>query len=248
MLSLLESHFWAQWKSKLAKKTVTIHQPQYLPWIPFFDKIIRSDHFILLDNVQFQKNGIQNRNKIKSMNGAQWLTVPVRHHFGQLISDTQIADSRSLRKHLQTLDQFYKKAKHFEEVRSLIAPVLSRDYEKLSNLTSELIDCILKYLSYDGQVTKASTLCATGVGSELIFNICREVHADAYVSGAGGRAYMQVEEFVSNGIEVVFQEYRNVQYPQLFQDIGFVPDLSIVDLMFNVGCESRKIIELGRIK
>ncbi|MBU1996568.1 MAG: WbqC family protein, partial [Candidatus Omnitrophica bacterium] len=99
---------------------VSIHQPQYLPWLGYFDKIIRSDVFVLLDNVQFKKNDWQNRNKIKTSQGAQWITVPIIHDFGQSISDTQTNNTVNWKEeHLKTLTINYSKSKYFKKYISL---------------------------------------------------------------------------------------------------------------------------------
>ena len=97
---------------------ISIHQPQYIPWLPYFLKIANSDCFIFLDSVDFQKNGIQNRNKIKTAQGEQWLTVPVKQHLGQKIYDTAIDDSKNWKKkHWQTIKQCYSKAPLFSLYR-----------------------------------------------------------------------------------------------------------------------------------
>lgn len=231
----------------MSAKTITIHQPQYLPWVPYFDKILRSDVFVILDNVQFQKNGLQNRNQIKTVNGVTWLTVPVQHSFGQAISETKIADQKQVHKHLKTIEMAYKKSPYYAEIIELVRPVIEADHTFLSNLNCELLGNFLGYLEYKGDVIKASELGVTGKGSDLVLNICKTLNADVYISGAGGKDYMKLEDFENSNIKVVFQEYKNVEYPQLFQEQGFVRDLSILDLLFNNGKESIGFIEKGRI-
>ena len=108
---------------------VSIHQPQYLPWLPYFQKIEESDLFIFLDNVDFQKNGLQNRNQIKTANGAQWLTVPVKQSLGQKIVETRIANSNLWRKkHWQTIRQNYGKAQAFSQYERQLEHFYTRDW------------------------------------------------------------------------------------------------------------------------
>ena len=228
-------------------KIVSIHQPQYLPWAPYFDKILRSDEFIFLDNVSYQKNGMQNRNKIKTANGDVWLTVPVEFHLGQLINETKIARPEMLKKHLKTLEMSYKKAPFYDEVMSWLGPILDRSYVFLSEVAMDATLGILRYLNYAGRVIVASTLKEEGRGSELVRNICLEQQASVYLSGQGGKNYMEMDDFKLHNIEVLFQEYRAVTYPQLYSKIGFIENLSIIDLLFNVGQESVRYIEEGRI-
>ncbi len=225
---------------------VSIHQPQYLPWVPYFDKILQADRFVLLDNVQFQKNGLQNRNQIKTATGASWLTVPVSHHFGQLINETLIADPRALTKHLKTLALNYQKSPYFDQVAAFLFPILESPHENLCDLNIDIVTAILRYLNYQGEIVRASSLSCVGKGSDLVLNICKAMAAHIYLSGQGGRHYMVMEDFDTSGIVVRFQQYETVEYPQLYPETGFVRGLSVVDLLFNSGPESTGIIEQGR--
>lgn len=228
-------------------KKVTIHQPQYIPWVPYFDKILQCEVFIFLDNVQFQKNGLQNRNWIKNPQGPQWLTIPVKHRFGQLICETRIADQKALSKHLKTIEINYKKAPCFDKIFPLISETFSHTQENLSQLCCDLIVKFLNYLGYKGQIYKNSELRVKGKGSELVLNICREIKADTYFSGQGGKNYLDLEAFAECGIRVEFQNYKEQRYSQCFPKAGFCPGVSIVDLLFNKGKESLAIIKKGRI-
>ncbi len=225
-----------------------IHQPQYIPWVPYFDKILQSDVFILLDNVQFQKNGLQNRNKIKGGQGAHWLTIPVQHHFGQFLCDTKIAGKKILKKHLKTFAANYGKALYYTEIMSLIEEsfnTLSSD--TLSDLCANLIMRILDYLNYKGTIVKSSELNTKGHAGKRLINICKELDAGVYLSGSGGHNYLYVDAFEKAGIQVEFQSYQNQIYPQCFPNLGFYPDLSVIDLLFNTGHQSLEIIEKGRL-
>ena len=119
----------AGWK-KGSQLIVTIHQPQYLPWIGYFDKINQVDAFCFLDNVQFKKNEWQNRNRIKTAQGWQWLTVPVKHRFPQTIEEVEINDTVNWRrKHLQALATNYKKTPYFDEYIEFFEDVYSNEWE-----------------------------------------------------------------------------------------------------------------------
>lgn len=229
----------------MTENVVAIHQPQYLSWVPYFDKILQSDMFVLLDNVQFQKNGLQNRNQIKTKDGLLWLSIPVQHHFGQLISETCIADRKATRRHVKTLEMAYKKSPFYSEIGGLIFPVLNGEIDNLSDLNCELIKRILCYLDYKGEIRRASTLEVNGKGSDLVLNVCKRLRATTYLSGVGGKNYMNLDDFARDGIVVRFQRYQNVAYPQLNGD--FVGDLSIIDLLFNQGKGSLKTIQQGRL-
>lgn len=228
-------------------KRVSIHQPQYIPWVPFFDKILQSDIFVFLDNVQFQNNGIQNRNQIKGSQGPIWLTLPVKHNFGQRICDTRITDTRVASKHLKSIEINYKKASCYDEVFALISEALDCKTDNLSQICCKSVIMLLDYLGYRGEIYKSSELGTEGKSNELLINICKEVNADIYISGQGGKDYLDLESFKRSKIQVVFQNYKNQEYAQCFPKVGFCPDLSIVDLLFNKGRESLAVIEAGRI-
>ena len=227
-------------------KTVTIHQPQYLPWIPYFSKILESDLFIILDNVAFQKNGVQNRNQIKTPNGKTWLTLPIKHSLGQPIKDTVIANPTIATKHLKTIEQSYKKALFFDEIYSLLSNILQKTFTHLNEINCELLKAFLNYLEYDGEIINASVLNVDGSNSELIRNLCLETNATTYLSGQGGKNYMDMADFEKNNIHVVFHEYTTQPYTQLYPTQGFFDDLSIIDLLFNLGKQSRAHIQKGQ--
>lgn len=225
----------------------SIHQPQYIPWVPYFDKILQSDVFIFLDSVQFQKNGVQNRNQIKMDGKAVWLTVPVRQNLDQTIAETKIANPAALKKHLKSLEINYRKAPFFTEVMALLEGPLSEGCEQLSRLNVKIIKNILSYLDCHVDVRESSAMSSGGHSTELLVNLCCEVGAEAYLSGQGGRNYLDLDSFRRAGVELRFQNYSNQPYPQFLSNGGFIENLSIVDLLFNCGPDSRSVIEAGRL-
>ena len=224
----------------------TIHQPQYIPWPSYFDKILQSDIFVFLDDVQFQKNGLQNRNKIKTPQGAGWLTIPIKHSFGQLINEVEIDNNESKIKHLRSIQMNYKKAPYYSEIYELILSVLSKDNKFISNISMELIVKILSYMGYKGEIVNSSDFGIQSKGSKMILDLCNILDVDKYLSGIGGLNYLVREDFIKSGIEVQFQEFSLPAYNQCFNNVGFIPDLSILDLLFNEGAESVNIMKLGK--
>lgn len=219
------------------------HQPQFAPWLGFFDKLDRADVFVLLDNVQFKKNEWQNRNRIKGSAGPQWLTVPVSCRHGEKIQDVAISSRQDWpKRHLATLRACYGRSAHFESVYGLCDEVVAgRCWERLSELNITLITALRRLLGISTAVHVAS-----GLGVDIddrdgrLIGLCRELGADAYLAGAGGRSYMNLERFADEGIRVLFQDYRHPVYPQLFGD--FQPALSVLDLLFNCGPGSLDVI------
>lgn len=213
---------------------MSAHQPAYLPWLGYFDKIKRSDVFIFLDTVQYEKNSYTNRNKIKTQNGPIWLSIPVikTDHFEKIMSEMPI-DSKSnwRRKHLNSIQMSYSKAMHFKELFPKLQDLYSRDYDNIVDATWYHLMFWLDVLDIHTKIIKSSTLNVHSKKSDLVFDLCRAVDADYYISGALGRNYMEVEKFNSAGIQVEFQDYQHPVYKQLYGD--FIPNMGIVDFAMN---------------
>jgi hypothetical protein len=228
---------------------VTIHQPNYFPWVGFFNKASKADLFVLLDNVPFSKNSYQNRCRIKTAQGAAWLTVPVKTsgRFGQSTDSMEILDcAECLPKHWRTLSQNYVRAPFFEWFSSTFAEVYTKEWKLLADLNAELIGRVLTSLGIQTPLVRSSTLEVTGSRSELLFNVCKTVGATKYLSGPSGRNYLDEQVFRSGGIEVVYNQFTPFQYPQLYGN--FEPALSMLDLMANCGPSSKQLlVEAGGV-
>lgn len=226
---------------------VSIHQPAYLPWLGYFDKIARADLFIWLDNVQFQKSSFQNRNKILTKDGPVWLTVPMRTSgvlYETPLKDVEIDNSKNWRvKHLSSIKMNYGKAPRFGDC----FPALSRFYERewltLDRLCWDMLEYFNTLLGVKTPVRRASEMNADGAKSDLILDLCKKAGATTYLSGALGRDYLDVESFSAAGIAVEFQDYKHPTYQQAYP--GFTPNLAVVDLIMNEN-EPRRLITAGR--
>lgn len=216
---------------------VSIHQPQYIPWLPYFLKIAESDRFIFLDTVDFQKNGLQNRNQIKTGQGAHWLTVPVQQRLGQKIGETAIQNTIDWRrKHFLTLQQSYGKAAAFAEYASALEALYAREWNNLAELDIAVTLQMMAWLGIDTPTVRSSAMAATGTASDLVLALCREAGATEYISGAGGKDYLKLEDFERAGIAVTFRGMPAMDpYPQPFPKAGFVANLSALDIILNCG-------------
>ncbi len=217
-------------------RVVTIHQPNFLPWMGFFHKMALADVFILLDNVPFTKNGFQNRVKIKSAQGEQWLTVPVltKGRSGQLTCDVQINNkSRWQRIHLTALRTNYQRAPYYEAVLAWLEPWYEKSWTFLVDFNRPLIEEVMHQLRLQAELVNASSLSVEGSGSELLLRLVKKVGGNVYLSGPSGRRYLDIESFEQAGITVRFQEFHHPVYPQLYGE--FIPGLSVLDLLMNVG-------------
>lgn len=216
---------------------VAIHQPQYLPWLPYLEKIEESDVFIFLDTVDFQKNGLQNRNQIKTAQGAHWLTVPVKQQLGQKIQDVVIDNSIDWRrKHWQTIRQSYTKASFFKAYEQDIEGLYAREWGGLNELNIELTTLMLSWMNIRTHIMRSSQMKATGIASDLVLNLCLEVGSNRYLTGIGGKNYLDSESFRKAGVEIVYRPSSlPVAYPQLFPRAGFINHLSALDIVVNCG-------------
>lgn len=215
---------------------VAIHQPQYLPWPGYFNKMLNCDIFVFLDDVQYKKNEWQNRNRIKSFNGEMWLTVPVHYKFGQKINEIKIDNKIFWRKdHIKAIRYSYQKAKFFSEFYPYIENLLKKEYELLIEINIDSVKMVLDYLGIKKKTLRSSELKIEEKKTSRLVSICKQLSGDVYISGSGAKDYLMIEEFEKNGIKVVFQEYSTPCYPQLFGE--FIPNLSIIDMIFNIGKE-----------
>jgi hypothetical protein len=224
---------------------VAIHQPQYLPWLPYCDKAACADVFVFLDNVQYQKNGVQNRNQIKTAAGALWLTVPVNASVKTTVAQTPLADTHWPVKHLKTLRQNYSRAAHGELLDEL-ETLLMESWPTLAELNIAITEWMFRHLAMDTQCVRASCLDVNGEKEELVIDICREVGAKHYVSGQGARAYQNAERFAAVGVELLYHHYEHPEYPQCYPKLGFLPHLSALDLLLNTGAKAGEYLRIGR--
>jgi hypothetical protein len=223
---------------------ITIHQPEHLIWLGLVDKISKADTFVILDNVQFTKNNVQNRNKIRTSKDWTWLTVPVKKHsLSTLIKDIEIANESDWRgRHLELIRSNYAKSDHFSGYYPELEKIILSDYQFLSKLNIGLINFFLKSFEIQPQIVLASDmdLPENNVKGGIVLEICKLLKADTYISGAGGKHYLDVSLFEKDNIKVIFQEFEHPVYKQQYEP--FIPFMSSIDLLFNYGPDSKKIL------
>jgi hypothetical protein len=226
---------------------VAIHQPQFLPWLGYFDKLDRSDVFCLLDTVQYKKNEFQNRNRIKTSQGLQWLTVPVTYRFPQRIHEVGVNQTVDWqRKHLRSLETNYSKAPYFGTYIAKFEEFYQQSYELLAEINVACIRLLMDLLGLKRKVVLASSLqVETDDPTLRLVEICQTLDGDTYLSGRDGAKYMDVDTFPNHQLEIVFQDFNHPEYPQCYGP--FEPNLSVVDLLFNCGPESLTIIREASI-
>lgn len=238
---------------------IGILQPGYLPWLGFFEQMYKSDVFVVYDDVQYDKEGWRNRNRIKTANGVQWLTIPVLLRFDAhpLINEVKIDNKVNWRKkHLFSIRQSYSKAPYFKKYIEIFDEAFSREWDYLAEIDLHLILKLAECLGMGDKKIIRST--GTGIGKgigeegigkdnsgegnkmERLVRICKLFEADTFYEGAAGRNYIDDNYFAGHGIKMEYQDYKHPVYKQLYGE--FVPHMSVIDLLFNHGEESLSII------
>lgn len=202
----------------------------------------QADLFCFLDNVQYKKNEWQNRNRIKTAQGWQWLTVPVQYRFPEKINEVTISGRIDWqRKHLQAIYTNYGKASYFNRYIDFFEKIYNTTWEYLSDLNMYLIDGLCDLLGMGKiRTIRSSEMDLREDPTDRLIDICLQVGADTYLAGAAGSGYMDMKRFEEKGITVRFQAFEHPKYPQLFGD--FVSHLSVMDLLMNCGPDSLSII------
>ena len=227
---------------------LTIHQPEHLPWLGFFSKVLAADAVVLLDTVPFRKNYFQNRNRMLGRDGREfWATVPVRldgHTTGE-IRDVQIAPvSGWQRRYLGRIGAEYLRHPRFDEIFPPLRQLVDSAEGPIADLNERIIRWIGREIGGLPPMTRASALVARGARSQLLVEICSEMGATTYLSGPQGAAYLDVDEFRHRGIAVEFFEFRHPEYPQLGQ-ARFCSHLSAVDLLMNEVSDPGLVLRAG---
>ncbi|HEX6513904.1 MAG TPA: WbqC family protein [Chloroflexota bacterium] len=223
--------------------TVVILQPGYIPWLGFFEQMHRCDVFVYYDDVQFDKHGWRNRNRVKGPQGVQWLTIPVLHGGRGWPAIHEIEIDRRVpwaRKHMATIAQCYARAPYLKRYLPELEEVLLQDWQRLVEVDLEVTDVMCRWLDICRPIVRSSELGIGGDRSERLLNICRHLNATRYLSGSAARDYLDVELFAEHGIEVAWQDYQHPTYKQLHGD--FIPYLSTLDLLLNCGDDSGRIL------
>jgi hypothetical protein len=229
-------------------KRVAVVQSNYIPWKGYFDLIAATDEFILYDDVQYTRRDWRNRNQIKTPNGVQWLTVPVKvkGKYLQTIRETEIDGTDWANLHWRSLRQNYAKAPYF----SLYAPelealYLTNAYRQLSELNRALLQWINQQLGICTRISSSTDYRLEGGRTERLLQLCLQAGASEYLSGPAARSYLDEDMFAKANVSVRWFEYPSYpEYPQMWGP--FVHGVTVLDLLFNCGPESHQYALLGK--
>lgn len=227
---------------KNSRKKVAILQSNYIPWKGYFDLIASVDEFIIYDDMQYTRRDWRNRNRIKTPQGLQWLTVPVqvKGKYEQKINETIIDGQDWRSKHWKALVQNYSRAEHFKKVANLIEPFyFEEECTTLTRLNISLLKTVCEYLEISTHFTESSDYRLLDGKTERLINLCAQVGGKEYISGPAAKEYIDERFFQESEIKLTWFDYSGYpEYPQLWGE--FVHGVTILDLLFNCGKESKR--------
>jgi hypothetical protein len=221
-------------------KRVAILQSNYIPWKGYFDLIASVDEFVLYDDMQFTRRDWRNRNQIKTPQGVQWLTVPVRvkGKYHQKIRETELDGTEWASDHWKALAQNYRRAPHFDEIVAWLEPLYrGASYSHISELNRRLLEAICDYLSIRTVISNSWDYTLVDGKTERLVDLCVQAGGTEYISGPAAKDYVDEQVFKDQGVKLTWFDYTGYpEYPQLWGD--FVHGVTILDLLFNCGRES----------
>lgn len=222
---------------------VSVHQPNFMPWLKLLGKILDSDVYVAYDSVQFTRQEFHARQRFMARNGtAEWLTVPVVSTGSrQILCDVRVADNGWRQKHLDFLAGNYSSAPFFEEVFDLISTVYERDHDSLVTHSVDLIEQFCRYLGSDVKIVRATDLHHEGSREERLLQLVQHAGGDVHLTSTSSTHVIDWEGFFRAGIPVYMQEFDHPSYSQPAQT--FIQNLSAVDLLFNTGREAARLLK-----
>ena len=227
------------------KKVVAIAQSNYIPWKGYFDLIAAVDEFVLYDDMQYRRRDWRNRNKIKTPQGVQWLTVPVKvkGKYHQTIRETEIDGTDWASMHWKTLSRNYCRAPHYNELAAILEPLLlGHQYTHLSALNRLLLQTVCAYLGIKTKISDSGDYRLVMGKTERLADICLQAGGTEYVSGPAAKDYIEERVFMEHGIKLTWFDYSGyANYPQLWGE--FTHGVTILDLLFNCGKEAPRYMK-----
>lgn len=229
-------------------KKIAILQSNYIPWKGYFDMIAAVDEFILYDDMQFTRRDWRNRNQIKTPQGAQWLTVPVKvkGKYHQTIRETEIEGAQWARDHWKALSQNYRRAACFKEIADWLEPLyLAEPPTHLSQVNRRFIEAICEYLGIRTTISNSWDYPLSDGKSERLADLCASACGREYISGPAARDYIDEAVFAQRGIKLTWFDYAGYpEYPQLWGE--FIHGVTILDLLFNCGKDAHRYVRYAR--
>lgn len=228
---------------------VAAHQPNFLPWLGYYDKMIKADVFVIIDHVQFERQGFQNRTQVKTGQGPMWVIVPVKQASRDERVIEKLVDNTGQGYHSwghrvsATIRCAYQGAPYFKDYVRPFLEVLDARWDKLFDLNFKLLQLSCDALNIKTPLMRSSELHITGQKSDMVLEMCQAVGAQVYLSGAGGsKGYLDNTAFQNAGVQIQWQDFPHPHYHQHPSPKTFVEKMSIIDLLANCGPHSREVL------
>lgn len=222
-------------------RVVAIHQPNYVPWLGYFCKLAQCHIFVFLDDAQFTKNGFINRNRIKTVDGVKWLTIPVHARLAWSIKETKWSDPMWREKHLKSLSAAYARSAWYQEVTNWFSEcLLNNSSDNLADLNMAIVQSLAAKLGLLCSFQRSSDLSIRSLGDQRLIEIVLKLSGSTYLSGHGGPKYQDPLKFEAAGLTLQYSDFVPPEYPQLWGD--FAPGLSVLDTLFNCGFDGTRLI------
>ena len=220
-----------------------IHQPYYLPYPGFFHKVSMAEIFVIMDDVQYDKR-FTNRNRIMATNDWTWITVPINKE-DKFRPNMEVRINNNIpwrEEHWKKISHSYKNSKFFHMYSDYFESLYKKEWNYLFELDFASVKQIFKWLDIDVEIIRESELEIKSESTQRLVDVCKKVGAETYVSGTGGRDYMDEKIFEKSGLKLEYQEYHHPKYPQRWAK-DFIPDLSIIDMLSNIGPDTIKVLK-----
>ncbi len=223
-------------------KKVSIHQPNYLPWLGYFYKLYQADVFVFLDDVQYSNKGMHNYCYIKTSNGSFRLKFPVQQSLGDTILEVRSKDELGwIEKHLKTIETNYRKALHFDEVFNDYKQLIYGNYENIAEMNGNMIKFFSQKLGIETEFVYSSELNIQADKQDKIISICQALQANVYYSGTGAKAYQDESVFDAAGISLKYSIFEPFEYEQLWGE--FQSNVMALDYFFNCGYNWEQVLK-----
>jgi hypothetical protein len=226
-------------------KIVTMHQPNYLPWIGLFSKVMQADCFVIMDTFQYTRHGLIHRNKIRTNAGSCYLTIPISKEFATVkIKDVALTQDKGWQEvHWKSIYHNYLKTDFFKDHSDFFEQLYKQDFHYLWQINMDIIRYLLQCFEINVEVIMASDLNIDQNlnHTDMIIAVLKSIDAKNYLSGPSGRDYLELEKFQQNNLNCEFIQFQHPVYKQRYP--GFESNLSAIDLLFNVGPQSNQMIK-----
>jgi hypothetical protein len=230
---------------------VAIHQPNFYPWLGYFDKIARADRFVVLDDAQFSRGGGTWSNRVRCLVGgkAHWVTAPLARDSRDAAAQVEVRFASNLdwrAKIARTIEQSYARAPSFKEAFDLLEPLLKDPDDRLADYNMKAIVAIASALGLDAEkIVRSSSLDVASTGTERLIALTKATGGSVYLCGGGAGGYQEDELFTARGVELRYQDFTPSAYPQVGSPGEFVAGLSIIDALCNLGVEETRSLLLS---